>query len=106
MERIGLKYRFNIAKIPYLEAPNIDSSTIAYNHCVAIIEKMYNPDGTSDDVDDTTIELFNMMCFESYLNYVNLADLHRLVDLCDNLRTHAKNKFYGDIAKSKILSKK
>ena len=106
MERIGIKYRFNIAKIPYLEVPDIDTSTIAYNHCVAIIEKMYNPLETKDNVDDTTIELFNMMCFESYLNHVDLDELHRLTDLCDNLRVRAKNKFYGDIAKSKILSKK
>ncbi len=105
MERIGLNSRFNISKIPYLESPNVDTSIIAYNHCVALIDRMYNPIFSKDEISDTTINLFNMMCFESYLEHVNIEELRKLSNLCSNLREKSKNPFLGDVCYHKILSK-
>ena len=105
LEKLGINYRFNISKMPYLECPNIDVSIISYNHCLLLLSKLYNPSDENNELDNTTINLFNMMSFETYLNNVDNENLEKLLMLCDELNEKAKNPYYGNIAKTKILNK-
>lgn len=105
LEKLGVKYRFDVRKMPYLEMPDADISTIAYNHCVSIIAKMYHPYIGRDEADTNTLNLFNMICFEAYLNHIDLNKIYKLASICDEFRITATNPFYGDIAKTKVLNK-
>ena len=105
LEKLGVKYRFDIRKMPYLEMPDADVSTIAYNHCISIIAKMYRPYIGRDQADTNTLNLFNMICFEAYLNHIDMNKIYKLASICDEFRMTASNPFYGDIAKTKVLNK-
>ena len=105
LEKLGVHYRFNISKMPYLECPDIDVSIISYNHCILLLSKLYNPLDEDDELDNTAINLFNMMSFETYLNNVDKENLEKLLMLCNELTEKAKNPYYGNIAKAKILNK-
>ena len=105
LKHLGLEFRFNVDIIPYLETPDVDLATTAYNHCITILDKLYNPPSSEDNYNDTSISLFNMMCLEAYLNYVNPKDLINLSILCDNLKKESANRYYGNIAHNKILAK-
>jgi len=105
MEKIGLNCRFNIENIPYTDYPDIDINTIAYNHCVSILDKLYHPPKSDNNLDDTCIELFNMLSFEIYLNYLDKDSLEKLLALCETLKSMSPDTFIGDIAKSKLLIK-
>ncbi len=105
LEKLGVKYRFDIRKMPYLEMPDADVSTIAYNHCISIIAKMYRPYIGRDQADTNTLNLFNMICFEAYLNHIDRNKIYKLASICDEFRMTTSNPFYGDIAKTKVLNK-
>lgn len=105
LEILGINYRFNISKMPYLECPNIDVSIISYNHCLLLLSKLYNSSDKDNELDNTTINLFNMMSFETYLNNVDNENLEKLLMLCNELSEKSKNPYYGNIAKAKILNK-
>ena len=105
LEKLGISYRFNVSKMPYLECPNIDTNIISYNHCILLLSKLYNPINEDDELDNTTINLFNMMSFETYLNNVDIENLEKLLMLCNELSEKSKNPYYGNIAKIKILNK-
>ena len=106
MEKMGINYRFNISKMPYLNAPNIDASIISYNHCISLLEKLYNPLDGDDELDDMMIRLFNMMSFETYLNNVDDDNLDKLLSVCNELKSISKNNYFGETAKNKILKRR
>ena len=105
LEKLGLNYRFNVTKIPYLDFPNIDTSIISYNHCLLLLSKLYDPIDEDDELDNTAINLFNMMCLEEYLKNVDASNLEKLLMFCDELTEKSKNPYFGNIAKAKILTK-
>lgn len=105
MEKIGLNCRFNIENITFIDYPDIDINMIAYNHCVSILDKLYHPPKSDNNLDDTCIELFNMLSFEIYLNYLDKDSLEKLLALCETLKSMSPDTFIGDIAESKLLIK-
>ena len=106
LEKLGVNYRFNLESIPYIEKPNIDTSTISYNQCIIHLEKLYNATKDENSLSDINENLFNMMCLEGFLEDVEDDKLDRLNDLCDELEKHSAYHFYGNIAKEKILKKR
>ena len=105
LERIGVNYRFNLEHIPNIGRPNVDTSIISYNQCVTDLEKLYGVLADETDVSDINEILFNMMCFEAYLEDIDDEKLKRLISLCYELEEHSSYHFYGNIAKEKILKK-
>lgn len=105
LERIGVNYRFNLEHIPNIAKPMIDTSTISYNQCITHLEKLYGVLADETDVSDINEILFNMMCFEAYLEDIDDEKLKRLISLCYELEEHSSYHFYGNIAKEKILKK-
>ena len=108
LERIGVNYRFNIEKIPNMNKPDIDTSTISYNQCITHLEKLYNlftnfkNEYINYNLKNNTFELVG---YDEDLEDIDEDQLKRLLSLCDELEDHSRYHFYGNIAKEKILKK-
>ena len=50
--------------------------------------------------------LFEMLCFEEYLEKIDNENIDKLLELCEKLDNFYKSSFYGNIAKNKLLTKK
>ena len=105
LEKIGVNYRFNLERIPNMNKPDIDTSTISYNQCITHLEKLYNTEEDENSISDINENLFNMMCLEVFLEDIDEDQIKRLLSLCDELEEHTTYHFYGNIAKEKILKK-
>ena len=105
LECIGIDYKFDINKIPELGNPKIDTSSICHNDCVDLIERMYN--NSKIDYEPTVISevLFNFMCFEEFLKYIDDESVNKLIELCDELSIN-KDSYYGNIVKEKLVKKR
>lgn len=106
LEKIGVNYRFNLERIPYMIKPEIDTSIISYNQCIAHLKKLYDTEINDNSLKDINENLFNMMCLDSFLDELDNELLNRLLALCDELEEKATYSFYGNIAKEKILRKR
>lgn len=106
LELLGVRYRFDINKIPNPYDLSIDSAKIFHNQCVTILDKLYEAKDISYDPEKMEELLFNMMMLEEYLNGVNHESIDRLIELTDDLEQKYGINYFGNIAKQKILAKK
>ncbi len=104
LETIGVNYKFDISKIPTYNELNFDISSICHNDCVDFIERMYN--NSEIDYDPTAMSevLFNFMCFEEFIKYIDDESVDKLIELCDELGK--SNNFFSNKVREKLIMNK
>ena len=108
LEKLGVKYSFNIDALPIPEeyySDNID--IIYYNECIDILAKLYSTDIEKNRNIYSIIELlFDMLCLEECLNEIDIEHIERLISLCDELSEDNKKANFGAYGFHKVLDKK
>ena len=106
LERLGAFYKFDVSKVPIVPYPDIDIANICNNQCVGIINELYMVDNHEYDIEAISRALFKMISFEEYLDVLDDETVNRLLDLCGKLDKMFKDSFYGNITKTKLLSRR
>ncbi len=104
LEYLGSSYSFNINKIPLFDIENND--ILSRNICLSIISKMYDIPNVETNKYKVLDNLFDMMCFEYYLDTLDSRYSQVLYDACVFCEKDHENSLYGNIVKTKILAKK
>lgn len=105
LELIGINYKFDLTKIPLFESLDIDKSKICHNSSLEIIERMYNTREIDYEPTQIAEVLFNYMCLEEYMKYLDNESFDKLIQLCDELDSKG-HSYYGDKTKEKLLKRK
>ena len=105
LEKIGVRYKFNLDSIP---TPLIDSldSDLSRNQVIACIEKLYKFKNNEYRFSEINEALFNMMLLEIYLEHLTIEDIDKLIEMCGFLNNIVINSFYGNMAMDKLIKKK
>ena len=106
LERIGVKCRFNVDRIPDFEPSNTNISAIAYNQCVTLLDKLYFVEADTADANKVCMALFNIMSFEEYLKYLTPKSVDVLLILSEKLRELSNDALFGVAAHKKLVKKK
>ena len=102
LERLGATYSFNIDSLPDIPEIDKDLSSLYHNQCINILDNLYSSDITIRKKADILRLLYDLMCLEEYINYLNTESLNKLLSFCEKLETITKEQTFGTYGKQKI----
>ena len=106
LEYLGVKYRFDVNKIPMPIKTDIQCEALSNNECITLLERLYKFKDSDFDLEDMSFGLFNMMLFEKFLDNLSVDAIDNLKELCQELKNKYGDSMYGDIAYKKLICKK
>ena len=106
LEYLGVKYRFNVDKIPTPLKINADYSTLSNNECITLLDKLYGFKNNDFDLENMSFGLFNMLLFDEFSKNLTDESVDNLIELCHDLEKKYGSSMYGDIAYKKLVRKK
>lgn len=74
-EKMAVAVSFDPLKFPDMKNLDIDLSSIYYNECFVIINKICQLIAVNDIEDSIPVLLFYVLCFEELINYLNMDQL-------------------------------
>ena len=100
LELMAIKAHFN----PFLifVSTDTDFSSLYYNQAIDLIRTMYEQDIKDTNEKIICENLFNTLCLEEILNYLDLEKIIKLRNFCYDLETKYHSNHYGKLCLLKI----
>ena len=105
-EKLGIKYKFDIHKIPTIYDLDLDYSNVKYNECLDLLSRFYTTSDKERDILNISQALYDMMCFDEYLSDLDINYIDRLIEFCYSLEERKDRNLYGNIGLKKLIKKR
>lgn len=102
LERIGVNYHFNIDAIPNFPELSIDLKPLYHNQSINVLYNLYSSSISSKSDNEILILLFDLMCLEEYIKYLDISHLNKLLEFCEKKEEISSTPNLGSSGKAKI----
>lgn len=102
LERIGATHKYNLESIPIPEVINEDLTPLYHNQCIDSLDSLYSTDLSIQKNNDILTALYQLMCIEEYIKYLDKDSLNTLLEFCDKAENMLAFETFGKYGKARI----
>lgn len=102
LERIGVTHKYNLESIPIPELVDEDLTPLYHNQCIDTLDSLYATDLSIQKNNDILTALYQLMCIEEYIKYLDKDSLNTLLEFCDKAENMLAFETFGKYGKARI----
>lgn len=102
LERLGATHNYNIEAIPNIPEIKEDLTPLYHNQTINMLDSLYSSDISIRKPADILRLLYELMCLEEYIKYLDDKSLNNILAFCEDIEEMIKNPNFGSYGKTRI----